>query len=631
MTRRITPQTTLDNLKKEAKRWLKELRANEAEARARFERATGKVPGNVVLRDVQHALALEYGLPGWTALKETLEKRGGGAAEGAAKYERLASDMVAAYATGDAEAMQRINEHYGRPSTVDDLRATVWRLIYKVRQAGGAASAFGMAEAQELISRMAGYGSWAALAEAVATGAPPPVPAYAVDAKENRIAPRREPGDREWDAIVGAMKERRITALDACGFMTDEVLKRICELGHLTGLRLGGSRQLTDEGLLQLTRAPQLEVLDLSGCKVTDGGLEVLRHLPNLKTFQMTWQSGVSDSGVANLKYCEKLESVNLMGSPTGDGAIEALRGKAGLRRLDTGRLVTDAGLAMLRDFPLFRTWQDERTHLLIDGPFTNHGLASLAGLDGVNALDLFWHVTGITAAGFEVLRGLANLGSLGCDGELSGDEAMRHIGLMPRLRKLRAQGTVATDDGFVALSRSASLEDFWGRECPNLTGRGFDALSTMPALRSLGVSCKNVDDAALSSLPRFPSLRELTPIDVGDEGFRHVGQCARLERLSCMYCRDTTDAATEFIGGLGLKSYYAGLTQITDRSLEVLGRMESLESIELYETKGVSDLGLMHLVGLPRLREVHLSGLPKVTFGGAGVFPARVRVEYSV
>ena len=345
----------------------------------------------------------------------------------------------------------------------------------------------------------------------------------------------------------------------------------------------------------------------------------------------MTWQSGVSDAGVANLKYCEKLESVNLMGSPTGDGAIEALRGKARLRRLDTGRLVTDAGLAMLRDFPLFRTWHDERTHLLIDGPFTNRGLASLAGLDGVYELDLFWHVTGITAEGFEVLRGLTNLGSLGCDGELSGDEAMRHIGMMPRLRKLRAQGTVATDDGFVALSRSASLENFWGRECPNLTGRGFEALSKMPALRALGVSCKNVDDAALSSLPQFPALRELTPIDVGDEGFRHVGRCPRLERLSCMYCRDTTDAATEFIGGLELKSYYAGLTQITDRSLEILGRMESLESIELYETKGVSDLGLMNLVGLPRLREVHLSGLPKVTFAGTRVFPARVRVEYQV
>ena len=294
MTRRITPQTTLDNLKKEAKRWLKELRANEAEARARFERATAKTPGNAVLRDVQHALALEYGLPGWTALKEALEKRGGGAAEDAAKYERLASDMVAAYATGDAEAMQRINEHYGRSSTVDDLRATVWRLIYKVRQAGGAASAFGMAEAQELIARTAGFGNWTALTEAVATGAPPPVPAYAIDAKENRIAPRREPGDREWDAIVGAMKERRITALDACGFMTDEVLKRICELDHVTGLRLGGSRQLIGRGAAAFGARAAVGVSGserVSGGKLTDRGLEVLRHLPNLRTFQMTWQS----------------------------------------------------------------------------------------------------------------------------------------------------------------------------------------------------------------------------------------------------------------------------------------------------------------------------------------------------
>jgi hypothetical protein len=195
----------------------------------------------------------------------------------------------------------------------------------------------------------------------------------------------------------------------------------------------------------------------------------------------------------------------------------------------------------------------------------------------------------------------------------------------------LRAQGAVATDDGFIALSRSASLEKFWGRECPNLTGRGFIALSQMPALRALGVSCKNVNDQALSSLPRFPVLRDLTPIDVKDDGFRHVGRCVRLERLSCMYCRDTTDVATEYITHLQLESYYAGLTKITDRSLEVLGRMTSLKSIEFYETKGVTDAGLSYLAALPRLREVHLSGLPNVTIAGVGVFPAHVRVEYNV
>ena len=39
---------------------------------------------------------------------------------------------------------------------------------------------------------------------------------------------------------------------------------------------------------------------------------------------------------------------------------------------------------------------------------------------------------------------------------------------------------TVATDDGFVALSRSRTLEYLWGRECPNLHGRGFAALATL-------------------------------------------------------------------------------------------------------------------------------------------------------
>lgn len=242
----------------------------------------------------------------------------------------------------------------------------------------------------------------------------------------------------------------------------------------------------------------------------------------------------------------------------------------------------------------------------------------------------LFWHVTGITSDGFAHLVDLPNLGALGADGKLSDDVAMRHIAAMPRLRRLRAQGTVASDDGFEALSRSKTIESIWGRECPNLGSRGFVALSRMPALRGLGVSCKNVEDGALSSLPRFPGLRELTPIDVKDDGFLHIGRCERLERLTCMYCRDTTDAATEHIAGLRLRYYYAGLTLITDRSLEILGRMTSLEQVEFYECKDVTDAGLVFLARLPRLRSVALDGLPGVTLEATRVFPARVRVRYS-
>ena len=69
MTRRITPRSSLENLKREAKRWLKALRANVTEARTRLERALPNAPAVPTLRDVQHALAVEHGLPGWAALK----------------------------------------------------------------------------------------------------------------------------------------------------------------------------------------------------------------------------------------------------------------------------------------------------------------------------------------------------------------------------------------------------------------------------------------------------------------------------------------------------------------------------------------------------------------------------------
>jgi hypothetical protein len=81
---------------------------------------------------------------------------------------------------------------------------------------------------------------------------------------------------------------------------------------------------------------------------------------------------------------------------------------------------------------------------------------------------------------------------------------------------------------------------------------------------------------------------------------------------------------------GLPLRYYYAGLTRITDRSLELLGRIETLEQVDLYEVQGVTDAGLPHLARLPRLREVHLDSLPGVTLGGTKVFPAGVRVHHT-
>jgi ankyrin repeat protein len=73
MSRTLTPDSSLETLKKEAKRWLKTLRAGDAQARRRLVAATPTAPDNPGLRDVQLALAREYGFPGWIALSRALD------------------------------------------------------------------------------------------------------------------------------------------------------------------------------------------------------------------------------------------------------------------------------------------------------------------------------------------------------------------------------------------------------------------------------------------------------------------------------------------------------------------------------------------------------------------------------
>src|SRR5688572_23672687 len=62
--------TSLESLRKEAKRWLKALRAGEAHALARLEKVLPRHSTQPGLREVQQALAREHGFASWAELKE---------------------------------------------------------------------------------------------------------------------------------------------------------------------------------------------------------------------------------------------------------------------------------------------------------------------------------------------------------------------------------------------------------------------------------------------------------------------------------------------------------------------------------------------------------------------------------
>ena len=117
--------------------------------------------------------------------------------------------------------------------------------------------------------------------------------------------------------------------------------------------------------------------------------------------------------------------------------------------------------------------------------------------------------------------------------------------------------------------------------------------------------------------------------MDVPDAGYRHIGKCEQLESLILMYCRDTTDAATEHITGLPKLSYYFNsYTTITDRTAELLSEMDSIERITFDACHGLTNAGVAKLARLPRLRELRVSG-KGVTSGVVEAFPPGVGVFY--
>jgi len=108
MTRTLTPRTSVETLRKEAKRWLKALRAGEPDATRRLTAAWYTAPAEPGLRDVQHALAREYGCESWMALKAAIEEM---ALTGSNRADRL--DRLLRHGwDGDTRIARRILDLY---------------------------------------------------------------------------------------------------------------------------------------------------------------------------------------------------------------------------------------------------------------------------------------------------------------------------------------------------------------------------------------------------------------------------------------------------------------------------------------------------------------------------------------
>lgn len=665
MTHKLPRRRSFDNLKKDAKHWLAALCEHDADARIRLAHVLPNAPEHPTLRNVQLALARENGFAGWAELKRALTPDPAASANTLQLYEEKASALLEAYRTGTPEAMERHYRHTWHRRPWQGMRTYVQLDLGKRPDKAPDNHKdnveITLDDARHLIAIEHGFENWNALLASVSTmpgGLPltaKPLHVRAPNASEGSLPIA---STRDWQIALRHLAQMASSSLsaqlDANGQMTDamiedmtkdiakDIAKDLAGVASVTSLNLSGSQAVTDAGLRHLARLPNLRHLDLSGTAITDRGLIILRDLPKLETISLA-MTRVTDEGVVHLAGCDALEQVNLSWTHTGDNAIRTLVGKRRLNHFRSGNNVTDAGLELLHELPVFKTWhggevkmsllsyEASPNYLSLRGPFTDRGIEHLRGLDGLFALNLDDSNLGLTSVGLAPLVSLPNLGWLAVDAK---DDWMPYLAEMPHLRFLGVQDTTAGDDGFAALGRSRSIEYLWGRRCHNLRDRGFLALAEMPALRGLSVSCLNVDDQAISALPRFPALKELMPMDIPDSGYRHIGKCGGLESLILMYCRNTTDAATEQIIGLPKLSYYFNsYTTITDRTPELLSTPELFSSIDTLERitfdrcHNLTDSGVAKLARLPRLRELRVSG-KALTAAIGGMFPASVTVS---
>ena len=152
--------SSLDNLKKAARRWLNALRAGDPDARRRLERATPVAPAHPVLRDVQHALAREHGHESWMDLKRALGRLDAASSPDVAQFERLADDFLRAYESGDTGALMRLSAYLQHPVTWQELRAEAQRHLERLPVAERPTGPLTVPEVRRFLARAAGFGTW---------------------------------------------------------------------------------------------------------------------------------------------------------------------------------------------------------------------------------------------------------------------------------------------------------------------------------------------------------------------------------------------------------------------------------------------------------------------------------------
>ena len=239
----------------------------------------------------------------------------------------------------------------------------------------------------------------------------------------------------------------------------------------------------------------------------------------------------VADEHVDQDKAVATLEAADAVVHRVGDGLsvffrVENFDGGEVVPALDDDRFATIA-------------WPSRITRLDLERvDITDVSFGALASLKSLEQLGIS-SCARLTDEGLaELLKNLDSLGTLYLNDLSVGDNGLRHVGVLKKLRYLTLSRTDVTDVSLEFIANASSLEEL-SVSRTSITGSGFAHLATLKRLVRLELVGCHVETSHLRKLPKLSGLRflNLDDCDIDDEVVEHL---SRMKQLSTLRIIDT-------------------------------------------------------------------------------------------
>lgn len=226
---------------------------------------------------------------------------------------------------------------------------------------------------------------------------------------------------------------------------------------------------------------------------------------------------------------------------------------------------------------------------------FTDDGLKHVAACPKLK--EVHFRLTPLTGAGFPHLAASRTLEVLQLRRMKLTDAGMTGLARVPNLKELWLVDTAVTDAGVKNLAATKSLENFFlifDRPTPGdpISDRTLECVAGAGTLKNIGLGSSGRPD-------------ELT-----DDGLRHLAGLKQLEDLS-LSGKKLTGSGFRHLAGGNLKRVHLGYGGtdggITDDGLAGVAKLATLQLLNLWGNKAVSDAGLAHLKNLTNLETLNL------------------------